>query len=368
MRISVPTETAAREQRVALAPDSAGRLIKSGLEVAVQRGAGLHAGFRDDAYTAVGATIVPDARQLLASCQVLVKVQPPSGDEIALLNEGTSLISLMRPGQHQEVASALAKRNVSALALELVPRITRAQSMDVLSSQSTVAGYKAVLLGAAELGKFLPMLTTAAGNISPARVFVIGAGVSGLQAIATARRLGGVVSAFDVRPAAREQVQSLGATFVATELVSATAEAAGGYARAQTNEEQQRTLAAIAGHIKDVDLVITTAQIPGRRAPTLITSEMVRTMRAGSVIVDLAVETGGNCELSKVGETVRTNDVTIMGPVNLPSSVAFHASQMFGRNILALLQHLVKDGAIVLDPADEITGAMLVVHNGKVLK
>jgi len=257
---------------------------------------------------------------------------------------------------------------VSALALELVPRITRAQSMDVLSSQSTVGGYKAVLLGAAELGKFLPMLTTAAGNISPARVFVIGAGVSGLQAIATARRLGGVVSAFDVRPAAREQVQSLGASFVATELVSASAEAAGGYARAQTNEEQQRTLAAIAGHIKDVDLVITTAQIPGRRAPTLITADMVRTMRAGSVIVDLAVETGGNCELSKLGETVHAHDVTILGPVNLPSSVAFHASQMFGRNILALLQHLVKDGAVVLDPADEITGAMLVVHEGKVLK
>jgi len=368
MRISVPTEIAPRECRVALAPDSAGRLVKSGLEVAVQRGAGLNAGFRDDAYMAVGATIVPDARELLATGQVIAKVQPPTAEEVGAMSEGASLISLMRPGQHQELASVLARRNVSALALELVPRITRAQSMDVLSSQSTVGGYKAVLLGAAELGKFLPMLTTAAGNISPARVFVIGAGVSGLQAIATARRLGGVVSAFDVRPAAREQVQSLGASFVATELVSASAETAGGYARAQTNEEQQRTLAAIAGHIKDVDLVITTAQIPGRRAPTLITADMVRTMRAGSVIVDLAVETGGNCELAKLGETVHAHEVTILGPVNLPSSVAFHASQMFGRNILALLQHLVKDGAVVLDPADEITGAMLVVHQGKVLK
>lgn len=353
---------------MALPPDSAGRLIKSGLEVAVQRGAGLNAGFRDDAYTAVGAKIVADARELFATGQVIAKVQPPTADEVGAMSDGASLISLMRPGQHQEIASVLARRNVSVLALELVPRITRAQSMDVLSSQSTVAGYKAVLLGAAELGKFLPMLTTAAGNISPARVFVIGAGVSGLQAIATARRLGGVVSAFDVRPAAREQVQSLGASFVATELVSASAETAGGYARAQTDEEQQRTLAAIAGHIRDVDLVITTAQIPGRRAPTLITADMVRTMRAGSVIVDLSVETGGNCELSKLGETVHAHDVTIMGPVNLPSSVAFHASQMFGRNILALLQHLVKDGAVVLDPADEITGAMLVVHQGKVLK
>jgi len=334
----------------------------------VQRGAGRHAGFRDDAYTTVGAQIVPDARSALANSDVVVKVQPPTSGEIAEMSEGTSLISLMRPGQHHETATALAGRKIDALALELVPRITRAQSMDVLSSQSTVAGYKAVLLGAAELGKFLPMLTTAAGNISPARVFIIGAGVSGLQAIATARRLGGVVSAFDVRPAAREQVQSLGATFVATELVSASAEAAGGYARAQTNEEQQRTLAAIAGHIKDVDLVITTAQIPGRPAPTLITSEMIQTMRAGAVIVDLAVESGGNCELSKAGETVRANDVAIMGPVNLPSIVPFHASQMFGRNILALLQHLVKDGAVVLDPGDEITGAMLMVHQGKVLK
>jgi NAD(P) transhydrogenase subunit alpha len=274
----------------------------------------------------------------------------------------------MRPGQHQEIAAALALRRVTSLALELVPRITRAQSMDVLSSQSTVAGYKAVLLGAAELGKFLPMLTTAAGNISPAKVFIIGAGVSGLQAIATARRLGGVVSAFDVRPAAREQVQSLGASFVASDLVSESAETAGGYARAQTDDEQHRTLNAIAAHIKDVDLVITTAQIPGRRAPMLVTADMVQTMRAGAVIVDLAVETGGNCELSKAGETVRAYDVTIMGPLNLASTVAFHASQMFGRNILALLQHLVRDGALTLDPGDEITGAMLVTHDGKVLR
>jgi proton-translocating NAD(P)+ transhydrogenase subunit alpha len=368
MRISVPTETASREQRVALPPDSAGRLVKSGLDVVAQHAAGVRAGFRDDAYTAVGVKLADNAKETIAGSQVVVKVQPPSIEEIALLPEGSTLLCLLRPGQHQETAAVLARRNVSALALELVPRITRAQSMDVLSSQSTVAGYKAVLLGAAELGKFLPMLTTAAGNISPARVFVIGAGVSGLQAIATARRLGGVVSAFDVRPAAREQVQSLGASFVATELVSASAETSGGYARVQTDEEQQRTLAAIAAHIKEVDLVITTAQIPGRKAPTLITSAMVHTMRAGAVIVDLAVETGGNCELSKVGETVHVHDVAIMGPVNLPSTVAFHASQMFGRNILALLQHLVKDGALVLDPADEITGAMLVVHQGKVLK
>src|SRR5690349_24991806 len=353
MHIAVPAETSPGELRVAITPDSAARLVKAGHVVRVQSGAGQRAGFPDASYE--GAELV-------------CRVQPPSADEIVAIPQGAALLSLLQPGRNSVLLDTLARRGVTALALELVPRITRAQSMDVLSSQSTVAGYKAVLIGAAEPGKFLPMLTTAAGNISPAKVFVIGAGVSGLQAIATARRLGGVVSAFDVRPAAREQVQSLGAAFVATELVSASAETSGGYARAQTNEEQERTLAAIAGHIKDVDLVITTAQIPGRPAPTLITSDMVRTMRAGAVIVDLAVESGGNCELSKPGETVHANDVAIMGPVNLPSSVPFHASQMFGRNILALLQHLVKDGALVLDPADEITGAMLMVHQGKVLK
>lgn len=369
MRISVPTETAPREQRVALAPDSVARLVKQQkLDVVVQRGAGLRAGFRDDAYVAAGATIVPDATTALGGSQIIAKVQPPTSEEIGRMDPGATLISLLRPGQSGELVPTLAKRGVSALALELVPRITRAQSMDVLSSQSTVAGYKAVLIGASSLGKFLPMLTTAAGNISPAKVFIIGAGVAGLQAIATARRLGAVVSAFDVRPAAREQVQSLGASFVANDLVNASAEAAGGYARAQTQDEQTRTLAAIAGHIKDMDLVVSTAQIPGRAAPQLITAEMVSSMRAGSVIVDLAAETGGNCALSKPGDTVQANDVTIIAPLNLPSTVAFHASQMFGRNILELLKHLVRDGALTIDANDEITGAMLMTHDGKVLR
>ncbi len=334
----------------------------------MQAGAGLRAGFRDDAYQAVGATIVPDATAALGGVQVVAKVQPPSSDEINRIDIGATLVSLMRPGQSTDVVAALAQRRITALALELVPRITRAQSMDVLSSQSTVAGYKGVLIGAAALGKFLPMLTTAAGNISPAKCFVIGAGVAGLQAIATARRLGGVVSAFDVRPAAREQVQSLGASFVANDLVNASAEAAGGYARAQTEDEQARTLAAIGAHIKDMDLVITTAQIPGKPAPRLITRQMIETMRAGSVIVDLAAETGGNCELSKPGETVQAHDVTVIAPLNLPSTVAFHASQMFGRNITELLKHVVKDGALQLDPTDEITGAMMMTHDGQVLR
>jgi NAD(P) transhydrogenase subunit alpha len=369
MKISVPSETAPREHRVALPPDSVARLIKQlKAEVVVQQGAGLRAGFRDDAYIAAGATLVASAAVALGGADVVAKVQPPDASEIAQIGEGATVISLMRPGQSADVVQALAGRRVTSLALELVPRITRAQSMDVLSSQSTVSGYKAVLIGASALPKFLPMLTTAAGNISPAKVFVIGAGVAGLQAIATARRLGGVVSGFDVRPAAREQVLSLGATFVANDLVSDSAQTAGGYARAQTEDEQARTMAALANHIKEQDLVVTTAAIPGKPAPKLITSEMVQSMRAGSVIVDLAAETGGNCVLTQPGETVAVHDVTILAPLNVPSTVPFHASQMFGRNIFELLKHLVKDGVLQLDESDEITGAMMMTHDGKVLR
>jgi NAD(P) transhydrogenase subunit alpha len=369
MQVSVLKEIAAREDRVALTPDSAARLVKAKVEVVVQRGAGERAGFPDDTYTAVGARMADDATATCAGATVQLKVLPPEPGEVRAFESGSTLVSLLRPGQHAAIAQALAERGVSALALELVPRITRAQSMDVLSSQATVAGYKAVLLGAAELGKFLPMLTTAAGNIQPAKVFIIGAGVSGLQAVATARRLGGVVSAFDVRPAAREQILSLGATFVAAEAVAASAETAGGYAREQTDDERSRTLNAMATHIKDMDLVVTTANIPGRAAPRLISADMVRSMKSGAVIVDLAAENGGNCELTRANETVRAHGVTILGPVNLPSTVPFHASQMFGRNVLALLQHLIKkDAGFTIDPADEITGAMLVTHEGRVLK
>ena len=362
MRISVPTETAPRELRVALTPDSVARLVKTGLEPAVQRGAGERAGFTDDAYAAAGATITPDFAATVSGAAIVAKVQPPSDDEIARLEPSTILLSLMQPGRNDGLPARLAARKVTALALELVPRITRAQSMDVLSSQSTVAGYKSVLIGAAELDKFLPMLTTAAGNVPPAKVFVIGAGVAGLQAIATARRLGGQVSAFDVRPAAREQVMSLGASFVAAELAAPGAEAAGGYARAQTNEERERTQAALANHIAGMDLVITTAQIPGRPAPRLITTAMVHSMRPGAVIIDLAAETGGNCELTRAGQTVVERGVRILGPVNLPATLPHHASQMFGRNVLALVNELVKDGKI--DLSGEIASAMVVTEAG----
>jgi NAD(P) transhydrogenase subunit alpha len=359
MQLSVPTETAPRERRVAIAPDSIARLKKLGIDVVVQRGAGLAAGFRDDAYTAAGARIAPDVAATYSGSQIVAKVQPPTDAEIALIPSGATLIALLRPGHSDGLAAKLAARGATGLALELVPRITRAQSMDVLSSQATVAGYKAVLLGAEMLPKFLPMLTTAAGNIMPAKAFVIGAGVAGLQAIATGKRLGAVVSAFDVRPAVREQVQSLGATFVAAELTAPGSETAGGYAREQSADEQARTLVAIANHIKDVDLVIATAQIPGKPAPRLITEQMVRTMREGSVIVDVAAETGGNCELSKPGETVVVHDVTIVAPLNLPATVPYHASQMFGRNIYELLKPHVKEGKFVLNVNDEILGKMI---------
>jgi NAD(P) transhydrogenase subunit alpha len=360
MKIGVPREVTSGERRVALVPESVARLVKSGVEVTVERGAGVQANFPDELYEKAGATF-GDAW----NANVVVKVQKPSSEETRKLSNGAVLISLLPAATSADLLSQLASSGVSALALERVPRITRAQSMDILSSQATIGGYKAVLIGAAEMGKILPMLTTAAGNIPPAKAFVLGAGVAGLMAIATARRLGAVVSGFDIRAAAREQVLSLGATFVGPE-PSADAEAAGGYARAQTEEEQRRTMEAMATHLKDQDLVVTTAQIPGRPAPRLISAAMVATMKPGSVIVDLAAETGGNCELTRAGETVVENGVSIMGVVNIPSSVPYHASLMFSKNVLTLLQHLIKDGNITLNLEDEITGPMCLVHAGTV--
>jgi H+-translocating NAD(P) transhydrogenase subunit alpha len=343
---------------VAVTPDIVARLAKAGFTVVVQRGAGEAAGFSNESYTAAGAGFADDFAAVAADGGILVKILPPTDAEIVTIPSGTTLISLLHPGRNAEAIEKLRGRGVTALALELVPRITRAQSMDVLSSQSTVAGYKAVLVGAAALDKFLPMLTTAAGNIPPAKAFVVGAGVAGLQAIATARRLGAMVSAFDVRPAAAEQVQSLGATFVAAELVTPGAEVAGGYARAQTDDERERTLLVLAAHIKDMDLVVTTAQIPGRAAPRLISADMVRSMRRGSVIVDLAAETGGNCELTRVGEIVDEGGVQVIGAQDLAATVPFHASQMFARNVQALLGEIVKEG--VIDLAGEIAAPMVV--------
>jgi NAD(P) transhydrogenase subunit alpha len=359
--VAVPRETVPGERRVALVPDSVKRLAAAGVTVRVERGAGAGANLSDAAYTAAGAELADDPAATLRGVDVVAKVQRPTAAEVALLPDGCTLVALLQSSAGDDLPQRLAARGITSLALERVPRITRAQSMDVLSSQATVAGYKAVLIGAMELDKFLPMLTTAAGSIAPARAFVIGAGVAGLQAIATARRLGAIVSGFDIRPAAAEQVKSLGATFVGPDLLSAAAETAGGYAKEQASDEQARTLATIGGHLPSVDLVITTAQIPGRPAPRLITEEMVASMRPGSVIVDLAAETGGNCAVTRAGETVVVNGVRVMGPVNLASTAPLNASQMFSRNVLTLLQHLIREGTLTVDLDDEITGAMALV-------
>lgn len=358
MRIGVPKETAAGERRVALAPEIVGRLVKSGHQVFVERGAGAAAFMPDAAYEASGATLADAATTYGAD--IVAKVQAPTPNEAARLLDGALLISLLLPNEHAAMLESLSSRGIRALSLERVPRITRAQSMDILSSQATIAGYKAVLIAAAQSPKLLPMLTTAAGNIPPAKAFVLGAGVAGLQAIATARRLGAMVSGFDIRAAAAEQVLSLGATFVGPK-PAADAEAKGGYAREQTEEERKATMDAMAAHLKDQDIVITTAQIPGRSAPRLITRQMVESMRPGAVIVDLAADTGGNCEVTRAGETIDHNGVTVIGASNLPASMPFHASLMFSKNVYTLLSHLInKEGVLTVDPKDEITGAMLV--------
>jgi len=359
MRIAVPRERAPRESRVALVPESIAKLIKAGATVTVEHDAGLAAGFPDAQYTTSGATIAADLAAALSGADLVCRVQPPSSTDAAQLPDGCAVVSYWQPGGTPDVLAALGSRHVRLLALERVPRITRAQSMDVLSSQATVSGYKAVLLGASALPKMLPMLTTAAGTLAPARVFVIGAGVAGLQAIATARRLGAVVTAFDVRAAVQEQIQSLGATPLKIDL-GGDAEGAGGYAKAQSEDQARLTQEGIAKHIAGIDLIITTAAIPGKRAPVLITAAAVRGMKTGSVIVDLAAETGGNCELTKAGETVDAGGVQIIGPLGLPSTAAFHASQMLSRNILTFITHVTKDGALNIDASDEITGAMLV--------
>jgi len=359
VKIVVPKERAPGEKRVALVPESVAKLLGSGLKVAVEAGAGEAAYHVDAAYVDVGAEVTGDAGALYAGANVVVRVRRPDANEEALVPDGAAVVALLQPFESADLVSRMDARGVRLLSLERVPRITRAQSMDVLSSQATVAGYQAVIIGAGMLPRFLPMLTTAAGAIAPGKAFVIGAGVAGLQAIATARRLGAVVSGFDIRPAAAEQVRSLGASFIAPEAVSEDAETRGGYARAQSEDEQERTLRAIAGHIVDQVLVITTALIPGRPAPRLITREMVESMQPGAVIVDLAAEAGGNCEASVPGETIDVNGVRIVAPLNLPSTLSTHASQMFSRNVMTLLQHLSREGELRIDPDDEVTGPML---------
>jgi NAD(P) transhydrogenase subunit alpha len=359
VRVGVPRETATGERRVALVPDAIARLAKDGIEVVVEAGAGSAAGFADAEYSAVGAAVgVPwDA-------DVVVKVRKPSAVEVESLRSGVVLIAFLEPLTDRPGIDRLADRGVVAFAMEAIPRITRAQSMDALSSQATIAGYKAAVVAADRLPRFFPMLMTAAGTVAPARVLVLGAGVAGLQAIATARRLGGVVSAFDVRPVVREQVESLGATFLDLGVVGEETE--GGYARELTAEEQQRQQEELARRIPEFDVVITTALVPGRPAPRLIPAAAVAGMRTGSVIVDLAAEAGGNCELTAPGEEVVREGVTIVGHTNLPGTMPTHASQLYARNVSALLLHLVVEGELRLDWNDEITSGTCVTRREEV--
>jgi NAD(P) transhydrogenase subunit alpha len=362
MRIGVPRETVPGERRVALVPETVQKLTKAGNEVVVERGAGTEAAFVDSAYEQAGARIVDDAYD----AELVVKVQRPTTDEIGKLRSGQMLIAFLQPLIDPRYAQTLAEKGVTGLSMDAIPRISRAQPLDALSSQATVAGYKAVLLAAASLPRFFPMLTTAAGTIAPAKALVIGAGVAGLQAIATARRLGAVVEAFDTRPVVKEQVQSLGAKFLEIDLGESGA-GAGGYAKELSEEAHRKEVELLAKAARENDIVITTAAIPGRKAPVLITKDMVPTMRPGSVIVDLAAETGGNCELTEAGKTVVKDGVTIIGTLNLPSTMPYHSSQMYSRNIASLLALFLKDGKATLDMADEVIKGTVITQDGQVV-
>jgi NAD(P) transhydrogenase subunit alpha len=363
MRVAVVKENVRSEKRVALIPEVAKKLVGAGVEVLVEAGAGTAAHFEDPDYTAAGARLT-DEKTCLAEADVLLKVQPPSATEAKKLREGTVLIGLLNPFRNLELVSLLAERGIISLALELLPRITRAQAMDALSSQASITGYKAVLLGADRLSKFLPMLTTPTGTIRPAKVLVIGAGVAGLQAIATAKRLGAMVEAYDVRPETREQCESLGAKFVQ---VDVSAAGSGGYARELTAEERLRQQEILGKHVARADLVVTTAAVPGRASPRIITKEMVDAMRAGSVIIDLAAEGGGNCEVTEPGETVVYTDVLVYGPLNVPSMVPFHASETYSKNLFNLLQLMVKDGCLAPDWEDEVLAGALLTRGSEVV-
>jgi NAD(P) transhydrogenase subunit alpha len=364
MRVGVPKETTAGELRVALVPEVVGKLKAKGLDIVVQSGAGAEALLGDDAYAQAGAQVVDDAGAVWG-CEVVVKISPPTADEIAKLGDGSILIGFLAPLSSPSTTTALAQAKATAFAMEAIPRISRAQSMDALSSQSNVAGYKAALLGAENMGRFYPMLMTAAGTIPPAKVLVLGAGVAGLQALATAKRLGARTTGYDVRPEVAEQVQSLGAQWLDLGLEAA---GEGGYARELTDEERARQQQALTDAIKGFDVVITTALVPGRPAPKLVTEEAVRGMKPGSVIVDLAGETGGNCELTEPGQTVVRHEVKIVAPLNLPATMPEHSSQLFARNVLALLDLFIgEDGALKLDFDDEIVAGACIVRAGEIV-
>ncbi|MDE0911421.1 MAG: Re/Si-specific NAD(P)(+) transhydrogenase subunit alpha [Myxococcota bacterium] len=371
MIIGVPKEIATGERRVALVPEGVKALKKLGVDVLIETGAGVEAGFTDQSYIDEDAKIASSAAEVFNSADIVIKIAPPqvggpTGNEIEALREGSAVISLMKPLDLPELAAQLAARKVTAFSTELMPRITRAQSMDVLSSQSTIAGYRAVLMAAMALPRVFPMMVTAAGTLRPAKAFVIGAGVAGLQALGSAKRIGAVTSAYDTRVAVREQVQSVGAKFIELDLDTGDSEDKGGYAKAETEEFYIKQREELGKHVALADVVITTALVPGRDAPLLITADAVRKMRPGSVIVDLAAEKGGNCELTEPDKTIMVNGVTIIGDTNLPAHVPAHASQMFSKNLTTFLDHLIDDGKLVIDREDEITAGTLTAYEGEV--
>jgi NAD(P) transhydrogenase subunit alpha len=363
--IGIPKETVDGEKRVGLVPESLAKM--KGVQFHIQTGAGVSAGVGDAEFERAGAVVEKDAESLYGLSDLVAKVQPLGTAEAGLLKKGSSVVSFLYPLSHLELVRVLKEREATAFAMELMPRISRAQSMDALSSQSLVSGYKAVLIAADSLPKLFPMLMTAAGTIAPARVFVLGAGVAGLEAIATARRLGAVVEAYDVRPAVKEQIESLGAKFVELPLEAKDAQTSGGYARAQSEDFYKKQQELLASHAEQSDVVVTTALVPGSRAPLLVTEDAVKRMKQGSVVVDLAAEQGGNCALTEPGKTVVKYGVTIHGPLNLPSSMAPQASQLYSRNVTSFLQPMLKEGALSPDPNDDLVKGTMVVQAGKVV-
>jgi NAD(P) transhydrogenase subunit alpha len=372
MKVGVPKEIVPGEHRVALSPDAVAKLIEAGAEVMVEAGAGEAASLLDSMYEKAGCTMVSDPAALYSGSDVILKLQQPvlnealGKDELDMISEGSVLIAFLQPLVNHELVKRLAQKKITSFSMDAIPRIARAQRMDALSSMSSISGYKAVLIGASKLGKYMPMMMTAAATMPPARVLVLGAGVAGLQAIATAHRLGAMVEAFDVRPVVKEQVESLGATFIEVEEIAKDAEDAGGYAKELSEDTQQRERELLQKHTGTADIVITTALVPGRAAPILITKEMVSGMKAGSVIVDLAAETGGNCELTEPGKEVVKNGVIICGPLNLPSDMAMQASQLYSKNISGLLLLMIKEGKLDLNFEDTIINDCCVTHQGEV--
>ncbi len=365
MILGVPKETVLGERRVSVVPDSLSKL--AGLSVVVEKSAGESAGISDQSYAEKGATIESDPRALLGRSDVILKVAPPSPAEVEMMKDGSTIISFLYPVANIEAIRRMSAKGITAFAMELIPRISRAQPMDALSSQSNLAGYKSVVIAADTLPRIFPLMMTAAGTISPGRVFVVGAGVAGLQAIATARRLGALVEAYDVRPVVKEQIESIGAKFAQMPVEAKDAQDAGGYAKAQTEDFYKKQQVFLAERAAASDVVITTALIPGQKAPVLISEDAVKGMRAGSVVVDIAAEQGGNCALTEPGKTVVKYGVTVVGPLNLASAMAPQASQMYARNITSLLQIMLKDGALDIDPKDDIIKGSLVMSKGEVL-